>query len=369
MRSKRLRFLASALVVAAVASSIAPASEGPARAERRKGLMLGADAGSPTKASEAAVDGALEWLARSQRPDGHWDGEEKFKRDDPGMNTDPGVTGLALLALLAAGNSEVSGAYSDNVRRGVRWLISKQEPDGAIGMDYEGHLGYHHAIAGLALAEACGMSPKVRFTRVAAQVAVDYSVRVHQSPKGGWRYLPRQTDDVSVTGWFVQQLSAATKAGLKVDGRGLRGAVAFLDACARPDGKFSYQRERRPTPCMTAVGMHCRQLTGRKRADPRLTRAAGYLAENLPEWQGGGVNFYYWYHGTLAMYHHGGGHWLAWGQVIRETLVRRQRKGKPAIDGSWDPIGSWCGQGGRVYATAMAALCLEVSYRQSRIRR
>lgn len=369
MRSKRLRLLALALVVAAVASSIAPASPGPTRAERRKALKLGADAGSPTKESEAAVDGALEWLARSQQPDGHWDGEGKFERGDPGMNTDPGVTGLALLALLAAGNSEVSGACSDNVRRGVRWLISKQERDGAIGRGYEGHLGYHHAIAGLALVEACGMSPKVRFTRLAAQGAVDYSVRVHQSPKGGWRYNPKQSGDVSVTGWFVQQLSAAVKAGLKVDGKGLRGAAAFLDTCAKPDGKVSYQRGRSPTPCMTAVGMHCWQLMGRKRTDRRLTRAAGYLAENLPEWQGGGVNFYYWYHGTLAMYHHGGRHWLAWGQAIRETLVKRQRKGEPAIDGSWDPVGAWCGQGGRVYATAMAALCLEVSYRQSRIRR
>jgi hypothetical protein len=360
-----LRLLASALVVAAVASITAPASAGPTRAERRKGLKLGADAGSPTRESEAAVDGALEWLVRHQGADGHWDGVSMRKVGMAKVDS-PGVTGLALLALLAAGNSEVSGAYSDNVRRGVKWLISKQEPGGAIGRGYEGNLGYHHGIAGLALAEACGMSPKVRRTRLAAQGAVDYSVRVHQSPKGGWRYNPGQTADVSVTGWFVQQLCAATKAGLKVDGRALRGAAAFVDTCAKPDGKVSYQPARSPTPCMTAVGMHCWQLTGRKRTDRRLTRAAGFLAENLPEWQGGGVNFYYWYHGTLAMYHHGGGHWLAWGRAIRETLVKRQRTGKPAIDGSWDPIGSWCGQGGRVYATAMAALCLEVSYRHSK---
>ena len=31
--------------------------------------------------------------------------------------------------------------------------------------------------------------------------------------------------------------------------------------------------------------------------------------------------------------------------------------------GSWTPDGVWGGYGGRVYSTAMAALCLEVYYR------
>ena len=35
-------------------------------------------------------------------------------------------------------------------------------------------------------------------------------------------------------------------------------------------------------------------------------------------------------------------------------------------DGSWDPIGEWCVAGGRVYATAINALTLEVYYREAR---
>ena len=31
--------------------------------------------------------------------------------------------------------------------------------------------------------------------------------------------------------------------------------------------------------------------------------------------------------------------------------------------GSWEPVGRWCGVGGRVYATALNALTLEVYYR------
>ena len=33
------------------------------------------------------------------------------------------------------------------------------------------------------------------------------------------------------------------------------------------------------------------------------------------------------------------------------------------VDGSWDPVGLWASYGGRAYATAMGALCLEVYYR------
>jgi hypothetical protein len=43
-------------------------------------------------------------------------------------------------------------------------------------------------------------------------------------------------------------------------------------------------------------------------------------------------------------------------------LLEHQRRGADD-DGSWDPVGVWCGKGGRVYSTAMGALCLEVYYR------
>jgi hypothetical protein len=39
-----------------------------------------------------------------------------------------------------------------------------------------------------------------------------------------------------------------------------------------------------------------------------------------------------------------------------------QRK-EGELAGSWDPTTVWGGYGGRVYSTAMAALCLEVYYR------
>jgi len=34
--------------------------------------------------------------------------------------------------------------------------------------------------------------------------------------------------------------------------------------------------------------------------------------------------------------------------------------------GSWDPVGPWGREGGRVYSTATMALCLQVYYRYQR---
>jgi hypothetical protein len=315
----------------------------------------------PSRETYGTINRALEWLRRHQEPDGHWDGE-KFE----GKNTDVGITGLALLAFLSDGHSERNGRYRTTVFRGVSWLIKEQQGDGSIGRGYEGGLGYHHAIAGLALAEAFGMGG-VKRTGVAAQRAVNYSVREHQNQYSGWRYKAQSDSDLSVTGWFVMQLKSAKVVKLAVDGAAFQGAIAFLDKCTHKDGKYdglaSYKPERGPTPTMTAVGAVSRIFMGWKPNDPLIMGATQNLVEHLPSWDGGNVNFYYWYYGTLAMFQAGGERWKAWNVEMRDTLEQRQRRGAPAVDGSWDPVGAWCGRGGRVYSTAMGALCLEVYYR------
>jgi biopolymer transport protein ExbD len=318
--------------------------------------------GGGSRSSEAAVDAALGWLARHQEPDGRWDGERKYEPTDPGADTDPGVTGLALLAFLGAGHTEKTGKFSANVRNGVAWLISQQAANGSIGDGFDGGLGYHHAIAGLALAEAYGMS-RVARTGVAAQNAVDYSIDVHQAEYSGWRYKPKTPADTSVMGWFVMQLKSAKVAGLRVDGKTFQSATDFIDRCTKEGRLVSYQPERSATPTMTAVGMACRQFMGWKRDNQVLQTGADYLMYHLPKWEGGGCDFYYWYYGTLAIFQTGGHRWKRWNASLRDMLIERQRRGVPALDGSWDPVGAWCEKGGRVYSTAMGALCLEVYYR------
>jgi hypothetical protein len=282
---------------------------------------------------------------------------------------DAGVTGLALLAFLAAGHTEKTGRHKQTVVKAVTWIIARQDKWGCIGKGSAGGVGYHHAICGLALAEAYGMA-RVRATGVAAQKAVAYSVEGHQAPGLGWRYNPKQPGDMSVTGWFVQQLASALAAGLRVHDKPLRGAKAFLETCTKQGlekGRVAYQPERTATPTMTAVGMYCRLLMGGERDDPLLTAGAKFLMEFLPEWGDGGCNFYCCYYGALATFQMGGRYWKAWNANARDMLVEHQRgRGVPELEGSWDPAGFWCDKGGRVYSTAMGALCLETYYRYAR---
>jgi len=330
-----------------------------------------------SEASESAVDAALRWLARHQEPDGHWDTR---KYESP-IEVDEGCSGLACLAFLGAGHTERAGQYRQNVKTSVEWLIKQQDGNGAIGKN-GGYFGYHHAICGLALAEAYGMArnPKVG---EAAQKAIDWSVDSHQHDYSGWRYMPKDNRgcDTSVSGWFIMQLKSAKIAGLKVEGKGFAGAMSWLDSVTTKPGEVAgdtyggrcgYDSKTTIRPAMTAVGMVGRLFMGTKPNDPILIGGAEHLLDVLPQWSnavvghesGKGTHFYYWYYGTLAMFQVGGKYWQAWNGVTRDMLIQHQRKGGDE-DGSWDcntdDIASRLA--GRVYTTALGALCLEVYYR------
>ncbi len=201
----------------------------------------------------------------------------------------------------------------------------------------------------------------------AAQKAVEWSIQKHQCEYSGWRYSPKQAPDTSVTGWFVMQLKSAKVADLKVDGSGFQGAINYLDTVTTKPGaedpyggRVSYQPGRATSPTMTSVGVLCRELLGWERTDPLVRGGIEHLMGNLPAWDR--ANFYYLYYGTLATFVAGGEHWKGWNAAMKKTLIPNQRKGGDE-DGSWDPVGKWCGAGGRAYSTAMGALCLEVYYR------
>jgi hypothetical protein len=335
--------------------------------------------GSP--ATESAVEAALRWLARHQEADGHWDGKKHEART---KGAEVGITGLAMLAFLGAGHTEKSGRFKDNVRRAQKWLMAQQDPKtGMIGHKHSepGHGyggGYLHPIGSLALAESYGMAKNPEVGR-AAQKAVEFALKVHQAPYSGWRYRNKAKADMSVTGWYVMFLKSAKIAGLKVDGAGFQGAMNFVNKCTnKKNGSVGYMNNR-GVPSTTGVGMVCRQFMGLKNTDPTLRQSAEYIMKdpkNLPAWDEkngrcvwGPCTFYHWYYGTLAMFQMGGKHWQDWNKALKKTLLPNQCKGGPMDgsvndkDGSWDPLGRQTLHGGRVYSTAVGALCLEVYYR------
>jgi len=325
------------------------------------------------------VKAALEWLAKHQEPDGRWD-TQKYGSS---VKTDTACTGFALLAFLGAGHTEKIGEFKPNVRRAVAWLKSKQNAQGLVfdQTDAGGHrgVGYPHAIAAMALAEAAGMAG-VTDTRAAAQRAIDYTTKIHQQGDGydrlGFRYKPRQAGDLSVTGWYVMQLKSAKVSGLNVDMSAFDGAIRFLNSVERkgaggdkgygsasiyayqPTNDHSHTAHR-----LTAIGALCRQFLGWKKHDLAPTVDWFVNKGGVPDgWGEGKTDLYYWYYATLCTYQQDGDVWKRWNKAMKKTLCGHQRAGGDE-HGSWDPVGDYSKEWGRVGQTALACLCLEVYYR------
>ncbi len=353
----------------------------------------GSGGGGKGYGTEPEVDRALSWLSNHQAPNGSWDCDgfaDQCKLNQcsgPGNAVhDPGVTGLALLAFLAQGDTQSAGRYKDTVKSGLRYLVSIQDAEGCIGPRTGHGYQYSHAIATMALAEAYGVTGS-RVLRGPAQRAVNF-IHNSQNPYMAWRYGVRDGDnDTSVTGWMVMALKSAKLAELQVDEGSFRSALAWVDKMTEPEfGRVGYQRRGGPsarqadmidqfpadqTESVTSVGVLTRVFCGQ---DPEknelVAKGADLMQKKLPRWDidAGTIDMYYWYYGTLAMHQIGGARWKEWNRAMKSAIADHQRleQGRDEY-GSWDPVGPWGVEGGRVYSTALMTLSLQVYYRYSRV--
>ena len=346
---------------------------------------------APLDKVERAVVRALDWLAAHQDDDGRWDAAGFMKHDpakDPcdgpgSRGHDVGVTGLAALTFLGAPRSLTEGKYEDVVPRAIAWLCDQQDPEtGLIGSKRSHDFIYDHAIATYALCTARSLGSTS--PAESAQLAVDYCLNARSSG-GGWRYdVPSIGDsDTSVTGWMVSALLAAVDAGVEVDGAAFEGALAWFDKVSDPKtGRCGYdtkgslssrtpaneQYPREKGEANTAIALYCRFSLGLKPSGVVIMRKqAGLLEKSLPVWEpeAYGCDMYYWYYGTAAMRRMGGSDWKRWDRALLKAVLKPQRA-KGSAKGSWDPIGPWGYAGGRVYSTAVLAMCLEEHLRAER---
>lgn len=322
--------------------------------------------------TEAAVIAALKWLAENQGQDGRWDADQfeagrevmvnGHDRSGAGAHADAGITGLALLAFLAHGNTHLKGEHPKTVQHGLEWLLSIQGADGCLAGDatlYERM--YCHAMATCAMSEAYAMSGDDRLAAPVRQ-AIGYCVRAQDRVGGGWRYQPGDAGDTSQLGWQVMALKSAQLAGIEIPPETRNGMIRFLKnvASGRHGGLASYKPGHRVTHPMTAEALVCRQFIGIGRDSLASNEAGDYVLTLLPG--EGDDNVYYWYYGTLGMFQLQGQHWKTWNKALQDSLLGTQRAdGK--FRGSWNPDGVWGAYGGRVYSTAVSCLCLEVYYR------
>ncbi len=340
-----------------------------------------------------AIDLGLDWIAAQQVKDG------SFRHDDDKSVNEgfrSGVTALCALAMMGRGRNGRDGNSHDAVLvRALGYLVNNQAENGAIGWDKSfGHSIYNHAFAALALVEAFGLSGDHKW-RAPAQRALDF-LALARNPYFGWRYGIRTGEvDTSVSCCCVLAILAAKRVNraaiangfaspLRVDEPALEGVKAWLDKIVDPDyGAAGYvvrgqsgrgykgDVPRDPETNLdanTASALlyftHIYNYEPRRLQKEKLPKLmTDRCLSNLPRWQSGRADYYYWFFATTAFARLGGKAWDTWREALNKVLLTNQILEKPTYRGSWDPIGVWSSHGGRLYSTAMAVLALEAPAR------
>ena len=341
-------------------------------------------------ASENAVKLAMDWIAKHQLKNGSWSFDHRVGPDpaeraspNPGdfRNSTRAATAMSLLVFLGAGQTHVEGDYKEVVEAGLAYLL-KSGARSSEGLSYyedDGGL-YNHGLVAIAICEAFAMTDDPRLAP-AAQDVIRY-IEFSQDPiGGGWRYEPKQAGDTSAVGWQVMALKSALMCGIEVDRQVLRKARRFLDFVSTESGTFygythPIDDRRKGT---TSVGLLSQMYLGWTRENDALKAGVNWLAQRGPtvgDWKRGQsvpenaktkfkCGLYYNYYATQVMHQFGGDNWDAWNVEMRDFLIATQAMQGPA-KGSWyyqnmDETGYRCG--GRLYATTLAAMTLEVYYR------
>jgi hypothetical protein len=211
------------------------------------GLLLQGSA-APARADEvpaeyrAAVRKGLEWMARTQSKDGHW---EAFGGAYPVT-----MTALGGMSLLMEGSTIREGKYKDNIRRAADWLLQRAMPNGMIGNpSIPGEAGrymYGHGFGMLFLSCVVGEEEEGERRRKLVDVlerAAKFSYNA-QTNRGGWGYVSaaegNNFDEGSVTVTQMQGLRAARNAGIAVPADAIKKGMEYLKNSTNEQGGVIY---------------------------------------------------------------------------------------------------------------------------------
>lgn len=298
-----------------------------------------------TPEAERAIQRGLAWLVEHQAADG---GFGNLSHYGPHV----GITGLAGLAFMSEGSTPGRGPYGPQIDRALTFVLENSSESGLLAAEASHGPMYGHGFATLFLAEVYGMShrPEVREAlRRATRL-----ITATQNEEGGWRYQPVRADaDLSVTVCQVMALRAARNAGIYVDKEIIDKSIQYVEQSQNPDGGFRYMLTSGGSAfARSAGGVAALQYAGRYSTDA-VNRGLAYLDQfRPPQDQSVGHYFYGHYYAAQCMFLAGDEHWQRWWPAIRDELVQKQEQD-----------GSWRGQAGEEYGTAMALIILQMPNR------
>src|SRR5262249_30799363 len=100
----------------------------------------------------AAINKGLDWVAKQQQRDGHWEAN--------GGQYPSAMTALGGVVLLMEGSNPREGKYSERIRRAVDWLLERSQRNGLLANPNNqleaGRYMYGHGFGLLFLAQVYG---------------------------------------------------------------------------------------------------------------------------------------------------------------------------------------------------------------------
>ena len=325
---------------------------------------------------DKSVDQGLKHLVKNQRPDG------SFPAPDAAQ---PAVTSLGVMAILSSGHEPGQGPYAKSLNRAIDYVLSVQRSNGALAWSGQGPvnnqtIAYNHAISGLMLGEAYGMTAEGDNQKIRSAIlkAVKYTRSLqtgskrNRDDKGGWRYPEPwgpNDSDLSITSWQLMFYRSVKNAGFDVPVEYIDEAVGYVRRCFdEKEHTFVYalqqgpDSERYASGGVVGGGIIALAMAGEHRSD--IVRQAGdwilahpftrYNRRNHPEDRYHYSAFYC----SQAMYQIGGQHWEKFYPEFTQVLLKNQN-----TDGSWDPESRIHDRDiGNMYTTSLVVLALTPPY-------
>jgi len=295
----------------------------------------------------------LRFLAATQRADGGWDAEQ----------AGPGIDGICVMAFLAGGQDPNFGPYAGNIRRALRFIVTRQD----LKTGYLGASMYHHGFATLCLSEAYGVvhdrllwqgsdvpSQSQRPLGQALELAVRCSVTAQKRNSWhAWRYSPEHTNaDTTVSGTVFMGILGAKNAGIAVPNQSVEKALGFFKAHTLPDGTVTYQGMSSHGNSMTRSSIATLVYAMAKRKDwPQYKATSAYIAARIDE-DVTQFPLYCRYYVAQALFHSDIQAWERWNQRTIKQLQEMQQDD-----------GSFPSNRGNAYGTGMSLLALALNYR------